>query len=239
MEKYLSREGQKTFLWVGCTCIGVYIAYRYWSKCKLKAINKSFKEMSKIVDKPQKRVVLLGLKGAGKTLLMNQITVLNDNDFSYTIPPQPTEGSLITRLKNDLCCYNIWEVGGIDTLDDVRTYWTMFLHNVNLVVFVVDANDTDKLPVVVSSFKLLMDEPQLSKIPILIVANKQDCPNVLKPEQIEQALDLLSLSHKHKIELIACQTKPLPYLSEGETRYKWYHSSVVLVMKKMFSMAVP
>lgn len=64
-------------------------------------------------------------------------------------------------------------VGGIDTLDDVKTYWTMFLHDVNLIVFVVDANDTDKLPIVLSSFKVLMDEPQLYDVPILVVANKQ------------------------------------------------------------------
>lgn len=54
-------------------------------------------------------MVLLGLKGAGKTLLMNQLTILNNNDVSYTMPPQPTKGSLITRLRNDHCCYNIWE----------------------------------------------------------------------------------------------------------------------------------
>lgn len=66
----------------------------------------------------------------------------------------------------------------------------------------------------------------------------QDCLNVLKPEQVEQALDLLNLSHKHKIEIIGCQTEPLPSLSEGETKYKWYHSSIALIMAKMVSMTV-
>ncbi|EFN88368.1 ADP-ribosylation factor 6 [Harpegnathos saltator] len=238
MNKYPLTESQKTFLWVSCTCVGMYVAYRYWKKRKLKTINERFGEISKLLSKPQKRVVLLGLKGAGKTLLVNQMTVSNNNDFSYTMPPQPTKGSLITRLKNDLCYYNIWEVGGIDTLDDVITYWTMFSYDVDLMVFVIDSNDTDKLSVIASSLKQFINNPQLSKTPILIVANKQDCPNALKPEQVEQALDLLSLSHKHKIELIGCQTEPLPCLSEGETNYKWCHSSVVLVMKKMFSMAI-
>lgn len=73
----------------------------------------------------------------------------------------------------------------------------------------------------------------------MFLCDFQDCSNALKPEKIEQALDLLSLSHKHKIELIACQTEPVPCLkSEEETRYKWYHSSVELVMEKIFSMAV-
>lgn len=72
---------------------------------------------------------------------------------------------------DNICNYLL--VGSIDTLDDVITYWTMFLYDVDLVVFVVDANDTDKLPVVASSLKHLINEPQLSKIPILIVANKQ------------------------------------------------------------------
>lgn len=41
------RNGQKIF-WISCTCIGTYIAYRYWKKRELLAIDEGFDEVSKV-----------------------------------------------------------------------------------------------------------------------------------------------------------------------------------------------
>lgn len=48
MGKYLLTRVQKTFLWIGCTWIGVYVAYKYWKKRKVKAIDESFKKMLEV-----------------------------------------------------------------------------------------------------------------------------------------------------------------------------------------------
>ncbi|XP_014488948.1 PREDICTED: ADP-ribosylation factor-like isoform X2 [Dinoponera quadriceps] len=217
--KYPLTEGRKTFLWISCTCIGLYMAYRYWKKRKVKIIDESFIEIFKLINKPEKKVLLIGLKGAGKTLLMNQINVLCDENFSYTVPPQPTE------------------VRDNQMSREIVKYWMMFLNDVDLIVFVVDS-DTHKLSATASLLKELTTEPQLNNKTMLIVANKQDCPDALAPENIKQLFDFIDFSPKNKVELIGCQTEPLPCLMIGETKYKWYHSSVALVMEKMSSMAI-
>lgn len=63
-------------------------------------------------------------------------------------------------------------------------------------------------------------------------------PNALRTEQIKEALDLHSISpQKHHVEVIGCQTKPLPKLDPGRTEYNWHHSSIELVRKKIFALA--
>lgn len=60
----------------------------------------------------------------------------------------------------------------------------------------------------------------------------------MKPEEVKKALDLLSISpHKHKVEIIGCQTRPLPEMPPETTEYAWYHASMDSVRKKIFYMA--
>lgn len=71
-----------------------------------------------------------------------------------------------------------------------------------------------------------------------VVYYLQDASNALRPDQVKEALDLQSISpHKHKVEVIGCQTRPLPDLHSGTTEYTWYHLSVNAIRKKVFSMA--
>ena len=67
----------------------------------------------------------------------------------------------------------------------------------------------------------------------------QDEPNALRPEQVKEALDLRSISpHKHRVEVIGCQTRPLPAPGSSNSEYNWHHPSVDLVRKKIFTLAV-
>ncbi|KOC70303.1 ADP-ribosylation factor 3 [Habropoda laboriosa] len=228
------RNGQRIF-WIGCACMGTYIAYRYWKKRELLTIDEGFEEVSKIDDSHEKRVLLLGLEGSGKTSIINQICVANGDETFYTVPPKPTEGSSVYRIKNGMVFYNIWDIGGSDA---TRKYWTAFLQDTDLLLFVVDASDPTKLSLAASILKQLLSDSRMDDVPILIVANKQDCPNTLKPEEVKQALDLLSISpHKHKVEIIGCQTRPIPEMPENTTECTWYHASVDAVRKKILHMA--
>ncbi|XP_076231948.1 uncharacterized protein LOC143177709 isoform X1 [Calliopsis andreniformis] len=233
MVRYVFRNGQK-ILWIGCACIGTYIAYRYWKKRELLAIDEGFEEVSKIDDSHEKRVLLLGLDGAGKTSIINQICVANGDENSYIVPPKSTQGSCIYRIKHGSYFYNVWDIGGADS---TRKYWTAFLQDTDLLLFVVDASDPSKLSLAASTLKHLLDDARMDTVPILVIANKQDCPNALRPEEIKKALDLLSISpHKHKVDIIGCQTRPLPENPAERTEYTWHHPSMDIVRKKIFSM---
>lgn len=54
-------------------------------------------------------MLLLGLDGAGKTSIINQICVANGDETSYTVPPKSTQGSSMYRVKYGLYTYNIWD----------------------------------------------------------------------------------------------------------------------------------
>ncbi|XP_015429616.1 PREDICTED: ADP-ribosylation factor-like protein 3 [Dufourea novaeangliae] len=234
MVQNVFRHGQK-LLWIGGACIGTYIAYRYWKKRELLIIDEGFEEVSKIDDYHEKRVVLLGLDGAGKTSIINQICVANGDENSYTVPPKPTQGSSVYKIKNGSYCYNIWDIGGADT---ARKYWAAFLEDTDLLVFVVDASDIEKLSLAASTLKQLLDDARMENVPILVIANKQDCSDALRPEEVKKALDLLSISpQKHKVEIVGCQTRPLPEKPTETTEYTWHHESMDTVRKKIFSMA--
>ncbi|XP_078039696.1 uncharacterized protein LOC144471485 [Augochlora pura] len=234
MVRNVFRNSQK-LLWIGSACIGTYIAYRYWKKRELLTIDEGFEEVSKIDDTHEKRVVVLGLDGAGKTSIIDQISVANGDESCYTVPPKPTQGSSVYRIKHGSFCYNVWDIGGADA---TRKFWTAFLQDTDLLLFVVDASDTEKLSLAAFTLKQLLDDVRMDSVPILVIANKQDCSNALRTEEVKKALDLLSISpQKHKVEIMGCQTRPLPEKSTETTEYNWHHESIDAVRKKIFSMA--
>ncbi|KAK0081109.1 hypothetical protein PV325_012785 [Microctonus aethiopoides] len=229
----ISRHGQKIFF-IGCVCVGGYVAYRYWKKLELRAIDEGFDEITKIDDGNERRVLLLGLDGAGKTSVMNQAVAADTLEF-YQVPPKPTDGFAVYRLRKGDYTFNIWEFGGADK---TREHWNNFLQDTDLLMFMVDAGDANKLFLAVSTLKQLLGDPRMDNVPILVVANKQDVPNALKLDQVKEALDLHSISpHKHKVEVIECQTRPLPQMEPNINKYNWHHPSIQMVRKKIFSLA--
>jgi ADP-ribosylation factor-like protein 8 len=54
--------------------------------------------------------------------------------------------------------------------------------------YVVDAADSAKLDASKREFKALLEKPQLSSIPILVLGNKNDLPEALTAEQLIQVL---------------------------------------------------
>lgn len=226
-------DGRKTIFLAGCACVGAYVAYRYWKKRELKSIDEGFDEVTKIDDSYEKRILLLGLDGAGKTSVMNQVCVIHGDKQPYKVPPQPTQGFTVYRLKFGSFTYNVWEIGGAE---NNRKYWSTFLQDTDLLIFMVDASNTNKLSLAVSTFKQLLGDSRIDTVPILVVANKQDIPDALLPHQVKEALDVESISpHKHKVEVIGCQTRPLP---DFQSEYTWYHKSVKAITEKLSSMAV-
>ncbi|XP_057335689.1 uncharacterized protein LOC130674387 [Microplitis mediator] len=234
MIKNMYRNSKK-IIFFGCACASAYIVYHYWKKRQLKSIDEGFEEVAKIDDSNERRVLLLGLNNAGKTSVMNQIISIEDNNKLYRVPPKKTDGFAVYVLNNKNYICNVWEIGGSD---EVRKHWNNFLQDTDLLLFMVDASDANQLSQAVLSLKEILGDNRMDNVPILVIANKQDVPDALKADQIKRALDLHSISpHKHKVEVITCQTKPLPDLEPGVNEYSYYHPSMINVRKKIFSLA--
>ena len=62
--------------------------------------------------------------------------------------------------------------------------------------YIVDAADTEALPIASEELHALLEKPVLDGIPLLVLGNKSDLPNKLSVDQLIDALDLKSVSHR-------------------------------------------
>lgn len=100
----------------------------------------------------------------------------------------------------------LFPVGG---KDKERSYWTNFLQDTDILVFVVDASNVHNLSHAVKEIKWLLADERLANVPVLLVANKQDLDSAMSPQQVANALDLGSVPpSKHKVHIIGTQCPP-------------------------------
>ena len=84
---------------------------------------------------------------------------------------EPTKGFNVKTIVKDGFKLHVWDTGGQAA---IRTYWENYYDRTDGLVFVVDSSDDYRLEETTSVFKILINEPKLSKVPILVFANKQD-----------------------------------------------------------------
>ncbi|XP_039249618.2 ADP-ribosylation factor-like protein 3 [Styela clava] len=159
----------------------------------------------------QKKVLILGLDGAGKTALIETLTKhQNRNPKKYT----PTNGFNVAQSKHGDFYLNLMEVGGGESS---RPYWPNFLQKTDLLVFVVDGSDQSRLTEAKDALFEILKSEELREIPCLLLANKQDLNAAVSCDDVISAEDLASMStNRHlKFTLLDCVCIP----DNGETDY--------------------
>ena len=63
-------------------------------------------------------------------------------------------------------------------------------------MFIVDSADTGALPVAKDELHMLLAKPVLEGIPLLVLGNKSDLEEKLSVDELIDALDLKSISHR-------------------------------------------
>jgi len=74
--------------------------------------------------------------------------------------------------------------------------WERYCRGVNAIVFIVDSADVSALPVAKDELHLLLEKPVLEGIPLLVLGNKSDIEDKLSVDELIEALDLKSISHR-------------------------------------------
>ncbi len=129
------------------------------------------------------RVLMLGLDAAGKTTVLYQLKL---SELAVTVP---TFGFNVENLKYKGLDLTIWDVGG---QDKIRALWRHYLVGTDALIFVVDANDSERLELARDELHKLLDEPDLANAQLLVYANKLDLPHSMSPRDIADALKLSS-----------------------------------------------
>ncbi len=77
-----------------------------------------------------------------------------------------------------------------------RPLWRHYFQKADVLIFVVDSNDRDRIEEVKDELWRLLGEDELNEIILLVLANKQDLPNAMSTEEVTEKLDLTSIKER-------------------------------------------
>ncbi|XP_011496914.1 PREDICTED: ADP-ribosylation factor-like protein 3 isoform X2 [Ceratosolen solmsi marchali] len=143
--------------------------------------------LRKLRSNPDKelRLLLLGLDNAGKTTILRYLA--NEDITQIT----PTQGFNIKSIHSEGFKLNIWDIGGARK---IRPYWRNYFENTDVLIYVIDSADINRLEETGQELSELLIEDKLYKVPLLIYANKQDMVQSITTADIAESLGL------HKIK---------------------------------------
>ena len=99
----------------------------------------------------------------------------------------PTQGFNIKSFDQDDFKVNVWDIGGQKA---IGKHWKNYFEQADALMYVIDATDKIRLEECLEELQNLLEEDELSGIPLLIFANKQDIITALDPEEIVEELQL-------------------------------------------------
>ena len=136
-------------------------------------------------------IVMLGLDNSGKTSLMYKAKL---KELIKAHPTMAFNVECVNATKK--LKFKIWDIGGRESN---RPLWRAYVRKTEGVVFVVDSADSSRFEEARHElFNLLNSESaQLSQVPILVVANKQDCVGASSPDMMANELNLSALNDRH------------------------------------------
>ncbi|GAX84652.1 hypothetical protein CEUSTIGMA_g12073.t1 [Chlamydomonas eustigma] len=136
----------------------------------------------------------VGLDNAGKT------TILYKLSLGEVVKSTATIGSNVEMVKYKNIQLEIWDLGGQQNL---RPFWATYYKGADAIVMVVDSTDRARVGVAKSELFNLLENEELSKVPILVLANKQDLKDAMTVEEMSTVLSLHSIRN-HDWHMQAC-----------------------------------
>ena len=122
---------------------------------------------------------MAGLDNAGKSTILYKMANRDEE-------VQTTVGFNVEKVKVGKITFSIWDVGGQDA---ARPLWRHYFAGTKALIFVFDSTDRDRLKMSISELENLLKAEQLSRCPILIFLNKQDCADKMDRTELQQLLN--------------------------------------------------
>jgi len=129
----------------------------------------------------------VGIESAGKT------SILYKSRLGKRVQIIPTLGFNVETIEFNETKLTIWDLGGHDRM---LPYWPCYFSNTDAIIFVVDSSDRDRIVEANEQLYKLLNHDDLKDIPFLILANKQDLPDIMSVEEISAKLYLDSINNR-------------------------------------------
>ncbi|PVD39250.1 hypothetical protein C0Q70_01878 [Pomacea canaliculata] len=159
------------------------------------------------------QLVLVGLENTGKTTLLYHLK------FGQYMHTQPTVGFNCEKVELNSgntkgVTFSIWDVGGKDKM---RPLWKSYLRSADGVIYVVDSADAERFEEArIELLRLVKGQNNPSCLPTLILANKQDLPDSLAPEEVAKVMSVQELSSTQQ-----CEVLPVCAVTGEDFRMPW------------------
>mmetsp|Transcript_107562 Transcript_107562/g.261123 ORF Transcript_107562/g.261123 Transcript_107562/m.261123 type:complete len:184 (-) Transcript_107562:246-797(-) len=155
------------------------------------------KLMDSFAGTKERRMLMLGLDGAGKTTMLYKLKL------GEVVHTMPTIGFNCEGVTYKNVSFQAWDIGGQDKL---RRLWRYYFEGTDAIVWIVDSVDRDRMEEAREELAKLMGEDQLRDSKLLVFANKQDAAGAMTPAQIADALDLHKLRRDWYIQAASALT---------------------------------
>uniref|UniRef100_A0A061S246 ADP-ribosylation factor-like protein 16 n=1 Tax=Tetraselmis sp. GSL018 TaxID=582737 RepID=A0A061S246_9CHLO len=133
-------------------------------------------------------VLVLGVQGSGKTLLLKRIQGIEGTDqerfqrlCAETVSTAGVE--LVKKPLGKKGTLSFREIGGC-----MLSIWPRFYGECGLVAFVVDASDPSAIPDAAVCLHKVMRHEEIQGKPLAVVLNKMDCASALRRAELERLL---------------------------------------------------
>ncbi|MCO5552364.1 hypothetical protein L7F22_005875 [Adiantum nelumboides] len=140
------------------------------------------------------KIVVVGLDNAGKT------TTLYKLHLGEVVVTQPTIGSNVEEVIFKNIRFEVWDLGGQDSL---RPSWATYYRGTHAVLLVVDSTDRARIASVKDELFRLLQHDELQQAVVLVFANKQDLKGAMTAAEISDVLYLHSIKN-HDWHIQAC-----------------------------------
>ncbi|PAA72295.1 hypothetical protein BOX15_Mlig019960g2 [Macrostomum lignano] len=144
------------------------------------------KLLENFADGPPARVLMLGLDAAGKT------TILYKVKLNETVTTIPTIGFNVEEVRP--CkgvSFTVWDVGGQER---IRALWRHYYQNSEGLLFIVDSADRERFAEARQELLGVLEADEMRRVPVVVVANKQDLPHAVSVSELAGALGLHKLT---------------------------------------------
>ena len=135
---------------------------------------------------PQKaRILILGLDAAGKRTILYKLKL---DKTVTTIPTVGLKVETVSPSKN--LTFTVWDLGGQDKIRPSRKHC---FHSIEGLMYVVDSSDTSRMEESRERLEEVLSDLDSYRIPVLVLANKQDLPGAIGASEVAQKLNLQRL----------------------------------------------